>query len=86
VIDAFPYATHTVLTDNGMVFADLPKNTSLPSCRPTTSPSTSRRLLADMLDQWRAFDTRIRALPDEFAEMARKHPAARRLATIPASA
>jgi transposase InsO family protein len=26
VVDAFPYRTHTVLTDNGMAFADLPKN------------------------------------------------------------
>jgi transposase-like protein len=28
VIDAFPYRIHTVLTDNGMAFADLPKNRS----------------------------------------------------------
>ena len=26
VVGAFPYAIHTVLTDNGMAFADLPKN------------------------------------------------------------
>jgi transposase InsO family protein len=26
VVDAFPYKLHTVLTDNGMAFADLPKN------------------------------------------------------------
>lgn len=26
VIKAFPYKIHTVLTDNGMAFADLPKN------------------------------------------------------------
>ena len=26
VVNAFPYAIHTVLTDNGMAFADLPKN------------------------------------------------------------
>ncbi|MBA2724144.1 MAG: IS481 family transposase [Methylibium sp.] len=26
VIEAFPYKLHTVLTDNGMAFADLPKN------------------------------------------------------------
>src|ERR687896_1333525 len=26
VIAAFPYAIHTILTDNGMAFADLPKN------------------------------------------------------------
>ena len=26
VISSFPYAIHTVLTDNGMAFADLPKN------------------------------------------------------------
>jgi Integrase core domain len=26
VIQAFPYQIHTVLTDNGMAFADLPKN------------------------------------------------------------
>jgi hypothetical protein len=30
-----------------------------------------RRLLDDMLDQWRALDERIAALDDEFAEMAR---------------
>src|SRR5215211_577418 len=26
VVEAFPYQLHTVLTDNGMAFADLPKN------------------------------------------------------------
>jgi transposase InsO family protein len=26
VVQAFPYGIHTVLTDNGMAFADLPKN------------------------------------------------------------
>ena len=26
LVAAFPYAIHTVLTDNGMAFADLPKN------------------------------------------------------------
>ena len=26
VVAAFPYKIHTVLTDNGMAFADLPKN------------------------------------------------------------
>ena len=26
VVSAFPYAIHTVLADNGMAFADLPKN------------------------------------------------------------
>jgi transposase len=41
------------------------------------------RLLHDMLDQWRTLDARIKALDDEFAEMARNDPAARRLATIP---
>jgi transposase len=40
-------------------------------------------LLDDMLDQWRALDARIKALDDEFAEMARNDPAARRLATVP---
>jgi transposase len=42
-----------------------------------------RLLLDDMLDQWRALDSRIAALDDEFAEIARRDPAARRLATIP---
>jgi len=42
-----------------------------------------RLLLNDMLDQWHALDTRITALDDEFADMARNDPAARRLATIP---
>ena len=29
VIQTFPYRIHTVLTDNGMAFADLPKTTCL---------------------------------------------------------
>jgi transposase-like protein len=33
VVEAFPYAIHTVLTDNGMAFADLPKNRNGPSRR-----------------------------------------------------
>src|SRR5215212_4050291 len=33
VVEAFPYAIHTVLTDNGMAFADLPKNRSGPTRR-----------------------------------------------------
>ena len=36
-----------------------------------------------VLDQWRGLDRRIAALGDEFAEIARNDPAARRLATIP---
>lgn len=36
-----------------------------------------------MLGQWRALDARVAALADEFADMARKDPAARRLVTIP---
>lgn len=42
-----------------------------------------RRLLDDMLDQWRALDARIKNLDDEFAAMARNDPAARCLATVP---
>ena len=45
--------------------------------------SRVRLLLDDMLDQWRALDDRIMAMDDEFADMARNDPAARRLATIP---
>ena len=30
-IEAFPYKIHTVLTDNGVAFADLPKNRSGPT-------------------------------------------------------
>lgn len=30
VINAFPYKIHTVMTDNGMAFADLPKNRNKP--------------------------------------------------------
>src|SRR3954462_9433465 len=45
--------------------------------------SRVRLLLDDMLDQWRALVARIKSLDDEFAEMARNDPAARRLATIP---
>lgn len=33
LIDAVPYKIHTVLTDNGMAFADLPKNREGPSRR-----------------------------------------------------
>src|SRR5215217_7948081 len=33
VVAVFPYAIHTVLTDNGMAFADLPKNRTGPSRR-----------------------------------------------------
>jgi len=42
-----------------------------------------RLLIADMGEQWRELDRRIEALDDEFAEMARNDPAARRLATVP---
>jgi transposase-like protein len=33
VVATFPYAIHTVLTDNGMAFADLPKNRTGPTRR-----------------------------------------------------
>ena len=33
VVEVFPYQIHTVLTDNGMAFADLPKNRQGPSRR-----------------------------------------------------
>jgi hypothetical protein len=33
VVKAFPYTIHTVLTDNGMAFADLPKNRNGPTRR-----------------------------------------------------
>ena len=33
VVEAFPYAIRTVLTDNGMAFADLPKNRNGPTRR-----------------------------------------------------
>lgn len=33
VVTAFPYKIHTVLTDNGMAFADLPKNRNGPTRR-----------------------------------------------------
>lgn len=42
-----------------------------------------RLLLDDMLEQWRVLDERIAALDDEFGDMARNDPAARRLTTIP---
>ena len=32
-MEVFPYEIHTVLTDNGMGFADLPKNRDGPSRR-----------------------------------------------------
>ena len=40
VVAAFPYKIHTVLTDNGMAFADLPKNREGPSRR-FLGPATS---------------------------------------------
>ena len=40
-------------------------------------------LLGDMLKQWQGLDAWIAALDEEFAEIARSDPAARRLATIP---
>ena len=42
-----------------------------------------KTLLGDMRDQWQAIDVRIAALDEEFADMARNDPDARRLATIP---
>src|SRR5215217_3324025 len=33
VVEAFPYRIHTVLTDNGMAFADLPQNRTGPTRR-----------------------------------------------------
>jgi len=33
VVEAFPYKIHIVLTDNGMAFADLPKNRDRPNTR-----------------------------------------------------
>jgi hypothetical protein len=32
-VEVFPYKIHTVLTDNGMAFADLPKNRRGPNRR-----------------------------------------------------
>lgn len=32
-VEAFPHAIHTVLTDNGMAFADLPRNRNEPARR-----------------------------------------------------
>ena len=60
-IKAFPYTIHTILTDNGMAFADLPKNrngstlnisapTSSIVSAPTTLSSTSYKALSS-LDQ-----------------------------------
>ena len=48
----------------------------------TLSPRV-HSLIADMLDQWRALDERIRGFDQEFAVQARADEAARRLATIP---
>src|SRR5258708_33776194 len=33
VVEVFPYRIHIVLTDNGMAFADLPKNRDRPTTR-----------------------------------------------------
>ena len=43
-------------------------------------------LLEDMLKQWQSLDARIAALDEEFAEMARRDPAARRWLPFRASA
>ena len=40
VVAAFPYKIHTVLTDNGMAFADLPKNCEGPSRRSSARTSS----------------------------------------------
>jgi transposase len=42
-----------------------------------------RLLLTDLCEQWRDLDRRIDALDEEFVEMARNDPAARRLSTVP---
>ena len=47
VVEVFPYQIHTVLTDNGMAFADLPKNRERPqhaasSARTSSTASASR--------------------------------------------
>ena len=41
VVGGFPYAIHTVLTDNGMAFADVPKNRSRSSAMVATSSTAS---------------------------------------------
>ena len=40
VVATFPYAIHTVLTDNGMAFADLPKYRDGPTARWMGTSST----------------------------------------------
>ena len=42
VVEAFPYAIHTVLTDNGMAFAGLPKNRNGPTRRYPGAPIFDR--------------------------------------------
>ena len=42
VVEAFPYAIHTVLTDNGMAFADLPKSRNGPTRRCRGAPIFDR--------------------------------------------
>jgi hypothetical protein len=44
VEENFPYKIHTVLTDNGMAFADLPKNRNRPQ-PPLPRPAYLRPLL-----------------------------------------
>ena len=50
VAEAFPYAIHIVLTDNGAAFADLPKNRGRPQrsrpCSVATSATVSARSTA----------------------------------------
>ena len=41
-VEAFPYAIHTVLTDNGMAFADLPKSRNGPTRRYLGAPVFDR--------------------------------------------
>ncbi|MFV0644779.1 MAG: IS110 family transposase [Sphingomonadaceae bacterium] len=49
----------------------------------STLSSRIRQLVSELRSEWLGLDTRIEALNDEFSELARNEPAARRLTSIP---
>lgn len=52
VVEVFPYRIHAVLTDNGMAFADLPKNRSGPTRRFLRPHIFDRACVANGIEHW----------------------------------
>ena len=50
VVEFFPYKIHTVLTDNGTAFADLPKNREGPSPRSSGPHIFDRLCMANAIE------------------------------------